>query len=169
MPHPYASNPQQNNRPTPSNQIEQVTLEQRFHNPKDAKASIEAVYRFPLDAEAVLRGFAVELEDGTVVKGRVEGKKQAAETYDDALASGHGGFLLQEVGVESCCRLREPCCCFRAVRCGVVWFVCPRRSCICRPLASDDRSIHPPIPSFPGPPPTPTQSTPIHRNHRITR
>jgi hypothetical protein len=29
----------------------------------------------------------------------VQGKKQAAETYDDALASGHGGFLLQEVRV----------------------------------------------------------------------
>jgi hypothetical protein len=73
-----------------------VTLEQRFKNPADAKGAIEAVYRFPLDAEAVLRGFTVSLDDGTVVAGRVQEKARAAEAYDDALAGGHGGFLLQE-------------------------------------------------------------------------
>lgn len=74
----------------------QVTLEQCFVNPTEAKEALEITYRFPLDAEAVLRGFTVELEDGTVVKGQVQEKEKAADTYDDALASGHGGFLLQE-------------------------------------------------------------------------
>ena len=38
----------------------------------------------------------MELDDGTVVQGRVQETQRAADTYDDALAGGHAGFLLQE-------------------------------------------------------------------------
>lgn len=38
----------------------------------------------------------MELDDGTVVQGRVQEKQRATDTYDDALAGGHAGFLLQE-------------------------------------------------------------------------
>ncbi len=82
------------NPPTPSKHTHtQVTLEQQFTN-TDTEA-IEAVYRFPLDAQAVLKSFSVEI-NGKTIQGQVEEKQAAADTYDDALASGHGGFLLNQ-------------------------------------------------------------------------
>ena len=44
----------------------------------------------------MLKSFSVELDDGTVVTGQVQERQRAADTYDDALAGGHAGFLLQE-------------------------------------------------------------------------
>jgi Ca-activated chloride channel family protein len=70
-----------------------VVLSQRFRN--DEVQPIEAVYKFPLDESAAVCGFEAEI-DGRVVKGRVEEREKAFETYDDAMRAGHGAYLLDE-------------------------------------------------------------------------
>jgi hypothetical protein len=56
---------------------------------------IEAVYVFPLDEGAAVCGFEAVV-DGTLVVGEVQEREKAFETYDDAMADGHGAFLLDE-------------------------------------------------------------------------
>ena len=58
-------------------------------------APIEAVYVFPLDEGAAVCGFEAVV-DGTLVVGEVQEREKAFETYDDAIADGHGAFLLDE-------------------------------------------------------------------------
>jgi len=70
-----------------------VVLSQRFRN--DEPQPIEAVYKFPLDEGAAVCGFEVEI-DGRRVVGRAEEREQAFAAYDDALAEGHGAYLLDE-------------------------------------------------------------------------
>jgi hypothetical protein len=70
-----------------------VVLSQRFRNDEDRP--IEAVYKFPLDEGAAVCGFEVEI-DGRRIKGRVEEREKAFETYDEAVAAGHGAYLLDE-------------------------------------------------------------------------
>jgi Ca-activated chloride channel family protein len=70
-----------------------VVLTQRFRN--DESQPIEAVYKFPLDESAAVCGFEVEI-DGRVIRGRVEERENAFETYDEALAAGHGAYLVDE-------------------------------------------------------------------------
>jgi Ca-activated chloride channel family protein len=70
-----------------------VVLSQRFRNDEDQP--IEAVYKFPLDEGAAVCGFEVEI-DGRLIKGRVEEREKAFETYDEALAAGHGAYLVDE-------------------------------------------------------------------------
>jgi Ca-activated chloride channel family protein len=70
-----------------------VVLSQRFRNDEDMP--IEAVYKFPLDEGAAVCGFEVEI-DGRVIKGRVEEREKAFQTYDQALEAGHGAYLLDE-------------------------------------------------------------------------
>jgi Ca-activated chloride channel family protein len=68
-----------------------LVLSQRFRNQEDRP--IEAVYKFPLDEGAAVCGFEAEI-DGRKVVGRVEEREKAFETYDDAMAEGHGAYLL---------------------------------------------------------------------------
>jgi len=56
---------------------------------------IEAVYVFPLEEGAAVCGFEAIIDD-TLVVGEVKEREKAFEIYDDAIADGHGGFLLDE-------------------------------------------------------------------------
>lgn len=56
---------------------------------------IEAVYVFPLNEGAAVCGFEAVV-DGTLVVGEVQEREKAFETYDEAIADGHGAFLLDE-------------------------------------------------------------------------
>jgi hypothetical protein len=70
-----------------------VVMTQRYHN---AEAQpIEAVYVFPLEEGAAVSGFEAII-DGTHVVGRVQEREKAFATYDDALAAGHGAYLLDQ-------------------------------------------------------------------------
>jgi len=71
----------------------EVTLRQRFRNTEPTP--IEAVYVFPLPTEAAVCGFVAE-RDGVRIEGRIEERQKAFEVYDDALAEGHGAFLLDQ-------------------------------------------------------------------------
>jgi Ca-activated chloride channel homolog len=70
-----------------------VTLRQRFENREDS--AIEAVYKFPLPEGGAVCGFTVATGD-RVLRGRVEEREKAFAEYDEALAQGHGAFLLDE-------------------------------------------------------------------------
>jgi Ca-activated chloride channel family protein len=71
----------------------EVVMRQRFVNAE--ARPIEAVYLFPLPTDAAVSGFGVEI-DGRRIEGRVEEREKAFETYDDALADGHGAFLVDQ-------------------------------------------------------------------------
>ncbi|MBN1152033.1 MAG: VWA domain-containing protein [Dehalococcoidia bacterium] len=68
-----------------------VTLRQRFENRESS--AIEAVYKFPLPEGSSVCGFTVAVGD-RILRGRVEEREKAFVEYDDALAQGHGAFLL---------------------------------------------------------------------------
>jgi Ca-activated chloride channel family protein len=70
-----------------------LTVSQRFVNrgPKP----IEAVYVFPLDEGAAVSAFEAVV-DGIRVTGKVMEREKAFEAYDDAMAAGHGAYLLDE-------------------------------------------------------------------------
>jgi hypothetical protein len=70
-----------------------VVISQRYRNVEEQP--VEAVYRFPLDEAAAVCGFEA-LIDGRRISGKVEEREKAFETYDDALAEGHGAYLLDE-------------------------------------------------------------------------
>jgi Ca-activated chloride channel family protein len=71
----------------------EVTITQRYRN---AEAHpIEAVYVFPLDEGAAVCGFEAWIGDVHVV-GEVKERDAAFEAYDDALAAGHGAYLLDQ-------------------------------------------------------------------------
>ena len=70
-----------------------VVLIQRYRN--DESEPIEAVYKFPLDDAAAVCGFEATI-DGRRVVAHVEEREKAFRTYDEALAAGHGGYLLDE-------------------------------------------------------------------------
>jgi Ca-activated chloride channel family protein len=71
----------------------EVTVTQRYTNRE--RVPVEAVYVFPLDEAAAVNGFAALL--GTnLVRGTVEQREEAFARYDDAMADGHGAFLLDE-------------------------------------------------------------------------
>ncbi len=70
-----------------------VVLVQRYRN--DEALPIEAVYRFPLEEGVAVCGFEA-LIDGRRVVGEVDERGKAFERYDEALAAGHGAYLLDE-------------------------------------------------------------------------
>jgi len=70
-----------------------VTVVQRYFNRE--KQPIEAVYVFPLDEGATVCGFEAVIE-GTLVVGEVKEREEAFRIYDDAVAAGHGAYLLDE-------------------------------------------------------------------------
>lgn len=70
-----------------------VVVAQRYIN-REATA-IEAVYVFPLDEGAAVKGFEA-IVDGTLVVGEIHEREKAFEIYDDAMEAGHGAFLLDE-------------------------------------------------------------------------
>jgi Ca-activated chloride channel family protein len=70
-----------------------ATVEQTFVN-LEAEA-IEAVYTFPLPEGAAVCGFEVVFFD-KVFTGVVEETDRAIRQYDDAIAEGHGAYLLEQ-------------------------------------------------------------------------
>ena len=76
-----------------SNLSARVTVSQRYVN--NEAAPIEAVYVFPLDEGSAVSGFEA-IVDGTLVVGEVKERDEAFKIYDDAMAQGHGAFLLDE-------------------------------------------------------------------------
>jgi hypothetical protein len=70
-----------------------VVLLQRYRN--DEKQPIEAVYKFPLNEAAAVCGFEATI-DGRRVVGQVEEREKAFEKYDEAMAAGHGAYLLDQ-------------------------------------------------------------------------
>lgn len=70
-----------------------VVVSQRYRN-QEAKP-IEAVYVFPLEEGAAVCGFEAVV-DGVHVVGEVRERDQAFADYDDALAAGHGAYLLDQ-------------------------------------------------------------------------
>ena len=70
-----------------------VTVTQRYRN-QEAQP-VEAVYVFPLDERAAVCGFSVVV-NGVRYDGVVKPREDAFAAYDDALAEGHGAFLLDE-------------------------------------------------------------------------
>jgi Ca-activated chloride channel family protein len=70
-----------------------VTVTQRYRNHETQP--VEAVYVFPLDERAAVCGFSA-IVNGVHYDGVVKPREDAFATYDDALAEGHGAFLLDE-------------------------------------------------------------------------
>jgi Ca-activated chloride channel family protein len=70
-----------------------VTVSQSYRNTEPQP--LEAVYVFPLEEGSAVCGFAVTI-DGRRLTGVVKPREQAFGEYDDAMAEGHGAFLLDE-------------------------------------------------------------------------
>lgn len=70
-----------------------VIVSQRYVN-REA-TPIEAVYVFPLDEGAAVTAFEAVVGD-TLVVGEVLERDKAFDIYDEAMAAGHGAFLLDE-------------------------------------------------------------------------
>jgi len=71
----------------------EVTVTQRYTNLETV--DVEAVYVFPLEEGAAVCGFTARVGD-RLIHGRVEEREKAFEVYDDAMAAGHGAFLLDQ-------------------------------------------------------------------------
>jgi len=70
-----------------------VTVTQRYVNTETQP--IEAVYVFPLDEGAAVCGFEARV-DGVRIVGEVKERDEAFQAYDEAMADGHGAYLLDE-------------------------------------------------------------------------
>ena len=70
-----------------------VTCTQRYRNQEPQP--VEAIYVFPLDEGAAVSGFAAVVA-GVRYEGMVKPREEAFAAYDDAIAEGHGAFLLDE-------------------------------------------------------------------------
>lgn len=70
-----------------------VKVRQSYRN--ESESAVEATYVFPLEESAAVCGFQVEI-DGEVLHGRVEGRDEAFDQYDDAIAEGRTAFLLDQ-------------------------------------------------------------------------
>ena len=71
----------------------EVTVTHRYENQE--KTDVEAVYVFPLEEGSAVSGFRARVGD-RIIEGCVEEKERAFEIYDDAMADGHGAFLLDQ-------------------------------------------------------------------------
>jgi len=73
--------------------IARTEVAQRFHN--DGAGAIEAVYIFPLPAEAAIDDFEIRLTD-RVIRSTVQEREQAKITYEQAKAEGKTTALLEQ-------------------------------------------------------------------------
>ncbi len=71
----------------------EVTVAQRYRNRESI--AVEAVYVFPLEEGAAVCGFEARVGE-KIIRGRVAEREEAFEIYDDAMADGHGAFLLDQ-------------------------------------------------------------------------
>ncbi|QSQ11246.1 VIT domain-containing protein [Myxococcus landrumensis] len=70
-----------------------VRVRQRYRN--NETSPVEAIYTFPLPSDATLSAFTMTCA-GRRVEGIVKEREEAFQTYDDALAAGHGAALLDQ-------------------------------------------------------------------------
>lgn len=70
-----------------------VVVRQRYQNTE--KRPVEAIYVFPLPADATLTSFVMEVA-GRRMEGVVKEKEEAFKVYDDALTAGHGAAMLEQ-------------------------------------------------------------------------
>ena len=73
--------------------ISEVTVTQIYRNLQDT--NIEAVYTFPLPADAVLLDLSLEL-NGKTLRGAVKRHEEAEEDYEDAISDGDSAVLLKK-------------------------------------------------------------------------
>eukprot|EP00727_Mastigamoeba_balamuthi_P007774 m51a1_g3617 hypothetical protein (486) ;mRNA; r:72582-82210 len=72
----------------------EVTLRQRYRNDGAAGGDVEATFDFLLDDNASVSRFSARIGD-RVIEAQLDEKSSAEGRYDDALAAGHGAFLLE--------------------------------------------------------------------------
>ncbi|AGC42103.1 von Willebrand factor type A domain-containing protein [Myxococcus stipitatus DSM 14675] len=70
-----------------------VRVRQRYRN--NETTPVEAIYTFPLPSDATLSAFTMTCA-GRRIEGIVKEREEAFQTYDDALAAGHGAALLDQ-------------------------------------------------------------------------
>lgn len=70
-----------------------VRVRQRYCN--ESGRAVEAVYTFPLPADATLTAFAMTCA-GRRLEGTVKEREAAFHAYDDAVVAGHGAALLEQ-------------------------------------------------------------------------
>jgi len=70
-----------------------IEVTQRFLNRESTP--IEAVYTFPLDEGAAVCRFEAVIDDMLVI-GQIEERDAAFRAYDEAIASGHGAYLIDQ-------------------------------------------------------------------------
>ena len=73
----------------------EIAITQTYQN--DEAVNIEAVFTFPVPADAVLLGVDIRIND-RVLQGQVLPKRQAEKAYEDAVSSGDRAILLQDAG-----------------------------------------------------------------------
>ncbi len=71
----------------------ETCVSQRYKNVE--RVPVEAVYSFPLEESSAVSGFEVEI-GGKIIKGKIEERDKAFEEYDEAMAQGHGAFLVDQ-------------------------------------------------------------------------
>jgi poly [ADP-ribose] polymerase len=71
----------------------EVILYQVYHN--TSSTPIEAKYVFPLDENSTVCGFEAHINN-KVIKGVVKEKEQAKQEYREAIAKGHGAYLMHQ-------------------------------------------------------------------------
>ncbi|UJR11148.1 hypothetical protein I4U23_015329 [Adineta vaga] len=71
-----------------------VTITQLFRN--DELVPVEAVYCFPVEENAAIYAFVAHIDDEREIIAELKEKKIAQEEYSQALAHGHGAYLLEQ-------------------------------------------------------------------------
>ncbi len=70
-----------------------TAIAQHYSNPYDT--NIEAVYTFPLSAEAVLLGIEIKIND-RVLKGTIKEKSEAEAEYEEAIDDGNRAIMVEK-------------------------------------------------------------------------
>ena len=70
-----------------------ISVEQTYKN--DAENPVEAVYVFPLPDESTVTGCKMKINKRTITA-ELKAKEQARKEYDEAVASGHHGVLMEQ-------------------------------------------------------------------------
>ncbi|CAH6420161.1 Von Willebrand factor type A domain protein [uncultured virus] len=83
--------------------VARLRLSQSFRN--DENVPIEAVYSFPIHPRMAITDLRVRVDDGRTIEAELRAKKEAVERYDDAIAGGHGGYLLQHTESRDLCTM----------------------------------------------------------------
>jgi hypothetical protein len=72
----------------------EVTVTQSFIN--TTTNPLETTYVYPVEEGSAVFAFSADI-DGRSIQAVVKEKQQAKEEYEDAISSGHGAYLLQEL------------------------------------------------------------------------